>query len=94
MVAAGTIQRFLAQKPTGSATVWGVEELVSVPVKTTATFLFCGTPLPTIESFLCKHHDDLVLPHYVYETVALKGSIHHSQHRTLPYSYRETAAIF
>jgi hypothetical protein len=51
-------------------------------------------PLPTIESFLCEHHGDLILPHYVYETVAFKGSIHHFQYRTLPYSYREMVAIF
>jgi len=54
----------------------------------------CGTPLPTIESFLCERHDDLILPHYVYETVAIKGSINHFQKRTLPYSYWKTAAIF
>jgi hypothetical protein len=54
----------------------------------------CGTPLPTIESFLWEHHDDLILPHYVYETVAIKGSINNFQNRTLPYSYWETVAIF
>jgi hypothetical protein len=71
-----------------------VEELVPVPVKTAVPHSVCGKPLPTIESFLCEHHDDLILPQYVYETVAINGSIHHFQKRTLPYSYRETAAIF
>jgi hypothetical protein len=52
-------------------------------------------PLPTIESSLCEHHDDLILPHDVYEAVAVNGSIHHRfQNCALPYSYRETVAIF
>jgi hypothetical protein len=59
-----------------------------------ARSLAAPLPVPTIETFLCEHDEDLILPHYVDQTIAIEGSIHHFQNCTLPYSYRETAAIF
>jgi len=38
--------------------------------------LVAPRPLPTIELFLCEHHDDLILPPDFYETVSIDGSIH------------------